>query len=63
MLIFNTYNTLNLKENIITALKGLSLDTSLSSLSLQMFRKFNSILEGGCLGTREKWPNLPYLVH
>ena len=63
MLIFNTYNTLNLKENIITALKGLSLDTSLSSLSLQMFRKFNSILEGGCLATREKWPNLPYLVH
>ena len=44
MFIFNTYNALNLKEKI-NSIHKVYVDTSLSSLSLQMFRKFNSRLE------------------
>ena len=45
MLMFNTYNTLNLKEKIYSFNQDYEMDTSLSSLSLQMFIKFYSLLE------------------
>ena len=59
MLIFNTYNTLNQFTALISLMSGyiimLSIITNVQKILLHT--------GGGCLATRQKRPNLPYLVH
>ena len=62
MLIFNTYNTLKLKETIY------SIDEAYFWIHHYVLYHYKcsenfTPYSGGCLATRQKWPNLPDLVH
>ena len=62
MLIFNTYNTL-IEKKIFTALVMVMFGYIIIFPIITNVQKILLHTGGGCLATRQKWPNLPYVVH